>query len=420
VDNNTPVTKNINSVNIAANDGSYQFAETISLNTPGTLHTIKVWTSNLNGSATDEKQCDDTLSVELVEVENISATKTVLFEEFTTAPCGYCPEGDYYIDTIQANHPDIVAVAHHAGYLTDAMTTPASSSYADAFAFGAPTGNIDRIYYPPHYSIAQGRGSWSSLIVDQLNQWTPCNVSLTVSYDSTTRQLDATLNADFVDYAIPGDLRPCLWIVEDNVVGYGTGYDQSNFFDNDVGHYFYQQGNPIIGYNHRHVHRDVLGDTWGETGIIPHAPQKNSSYSEPYSTTLPTIWDENNVSVIGFVSYWDDDIRKRPVLNAAEVKLSDLGTVSLNENTIENWESAIYPNPASNTACVEFAVNTAKPIHLEITDLFGKVIKLQNVKKRARGIHRVYIDTENLSEGIYFVCLYAEGHSSTMKLSIVR
>jgi hypothetical protein len=124
-----------------------------------------------------------------------------------------------------AAEPNVIAVAHHAGYGTDAMTIPTNTTFSNAgFSAGAPSASVDRVYQ----GISRAGNGWANACATELTKNTPVNVAISGTYNSTSRVLDASVTASFVDYAIPGDLRLNLFIIEDKVTGTGSGYNQIN------------------------------------------------------------------------------------------------------------------------------------------------------------------------------------------------
>ena len=53
-------------------------------------------------------------------------------------------------------------------------------------------------------------------------------------------------------------------LVEDVVDQTGTGYDQRNAYNGAAGHPYYQKGDPVVGYEHTNVVRNVLTSALGD------------------------------------------------------------------------------------------------------------------------------------------------------------
>jgi hypothetical protein len=112
-------------------------------------------------------------------------------------------------------------------------------------------------------------------------------------------------------------------IVEDDVVGSGTGYDQANYYNTRTDYPELQAaGNPIKGYKHCMVQRDCpLDGIYGKAGSIPASPATGTPYSVPVSYTVPAQYKGlnvvlSNLYLVAFVGY-----NNGAVLNSEQVKL---------------------------------------------------------------------------------------------------
>ncbi|MEP7167841.1 MAG: Omp28-related outer membrane protein [Bacteroidota bacterium] len=331
----------------------------------------------------------------------------ILLEEFSTAPCGFCPDGDLVAAQLIIDHPQVIWVTHHAGFGTDSMTVPESITIANAFTTFAPGATIDRGDYPiPVYTsppyIAISRQKWDSVCVAHLNDPPVVDIFITNQYDSVTRLLNCTVDASFFTTPAPGDLRLNLFLVEDSVVGFGQGYDQTNYFNTTVGHPYYGAGDPIVGYIHHHVIRKVQTGTWGMTGVIPNSPVAGSTYTHTFTNiSLPASWKDYNMDVVAFVSYYNANANLREVLNSNQKKLTEVTT---NVNEIDNLSSrvAVYPNPASGEIHVNITENKNSENKIIITDFSGKEVLTSPLED-----NNSVIETKNISDGIYFYKIFS-------------
>ncbi len=337
-----------------------------------------------------------------------SGTRHILLEEFSTAPCGFCPEGDLFARQIIDAHPQVIWVTHHAGFGTDAMTVPASSTIASAFTTFAPAACLDRGDYPiPVYTIAPyigvSRQKWDSLVVAHLNDPPIVDVSVTNTFDVVNRLLDATVNINFIAAPTPGDLRLNLFLVEDSVSGTGSGYDQTNYFNTTQGHAFYNLGDPIVGYIHHHVIRKIETGAWGLTSVIPNNPSAGSSYSQGFTgISIPASWKEQDITLVAFVSYYHTDPHLRQVINSIETPLN-MGTAGISGVNPVDHSIAVYPVPAWNQLQVRISGQTgiAGQTRLVILDATGRVCFDERVTPEADG--HFFLDVSQLPAGVYFL-----------------
>lgn len=330
-----------------------------------------------------------------------SGAKHVLLEEFSTAQCGFCPDGDVIAAQLIIDHPEVIWVTHHAGFGVDSLTVPESVTIANTFTTFAPGACIDRGDYPiPVYTtapyIAISRQKWDSVCVVRLNDPPMVDMLIHNDYDSVTNLLNCTVTVDFLTAPPSGDLRLNLFIAEDSVVGFGNGFDQKNYFNTQVGHPCYGLGDTIIGYVHHHVMRKVVTGAWGLTGIIPSAPAAGNSYSHDFTNIqIKPNWKEKDIAVIAFVSYYNADAHLRTVLNTNEKDLLDNSSTGINaaENKINSVE--VFPNPATDKLIVKS--NDNENFDFIVSDVSGKIIQvLHNHEASA------VVSLTDFENGIYF------------------
>lgn len=398
----------------------------ITASNPGGYTDLAVWTSQPNGMA-DATPVGDTMTTRIFVNNGSGIQRKVLLEEFTTAPCPWCPDGTVVVEQILNSNPNVVAVGLHACFGTDAMTIQAASDYCSAFGSGAPTATVDRFLFPGETDVAIGRGggAWATRSTERANVTTPVSINMTGTYDSTSRAVSVDFEGTFVDYAVPGDIRVTIMIVEDSVTGSGAGFDQRNNYNSgqvDPNHPYVGAGDPIVGFIHRHVLRAVYpaGNSWGDNTVIPSSPALNAQYTKNYSFTLNNAWDEDKVTLVAVVSYFNADVGQREVLNAFDVKLDATFTgiedaISKNLSTL-----SVSPNPTSDIANIDFGLLKSNNINLTVYDMAGKKMMENNYGKMLQGDQRIRLNLDNLSEGFYFVTLNVGGELATKKISVIK
>lgn len=407
--------------------GEYQFKADPYLPTSGSgqYHEIVVWIGKLNGSQNDENNSNDTIRKSVFVNLGISAIKRTLIEEFTTVPCGFCPDGHLKLEEILNNYPNVIGVCHHAGFGTDAMTISQHSTYATDFADGAPTAAIDRHRFEGDAgNIAISRNIWESSALSMLNVPAPCRVQSYGSFDKSSGALNATVQVEFVDYALPGDLRITVFLVEDHVSeGTGTNWDQHSYYYNTVGHPFYQKGiyngsyAVLPKYDHRHVSRAVISPVWGTSGVISSNPQPGELKTKNYSYTFPSNWNKDSVYLVAFVSYYNTDKNKRDVLNSFITRVVDMPAQAVGiEQISSDFSFSIFPNPVKNMAVVKFSIPENTEVSYEIYNLMGKKIGGDKGFRFAAGINELFVNTSELAIGTYILKINAGGNTYSSKI----
>ena len=348
---------------------------------------------------------------------NAQAVKRVLVEKYTSAGCGNCPNGTALLTDITSNNSNVIWVSHHAGFIPDPMGFATIDSIAAAFTFGAPTATIDRVKFAGEQDVALSTNSWQTKIDDQLNQTANVEVGIMGEYNETTRRVTLNLSATFnTMMTAQGEYRFNVIVVEDNVTG-GSGYNQSNYFNNTTGHPFFGLGNPVVGYAHRHVVRDVLPSAWGMGGSIPNNPMMNTPYNMEVNYTLPANFDANHVSFVVFVTDYSSDVAMRSVLNAIEMPLNDFtNTTNTNELFSNTNDFSLSPLPATQFVDIRTtaanATNTST-YDIIVSNAIGQTIIAQNNMSLP-----TQLDISHLANGIYNVSLVADGKVVTKRLIV--
>ncbi len=393
---------------------------------PGAYTSLKVWTSN-PGGMTDVNTSNDTLVKQIFVNNGTSVTKNVLIEEFTTSVCQFCPDGAYTLENVLVSNPNAIGVGIHAGFGTDGMTIPEHSMVASAFTTSAPAAAIDRFRFTTSGILATAsRSLWNSRTALRGNEIAPVDIDMVMTYNNVTRQAIVTLTANYVDYALPADYRMGLYVVEDSVIGPignrgNNGWNQVNFYNTQAGHPYYQKGNPILGYAHRHVVRDVMpvGNPWGEAGVIPSAPVLNGSYSTTYTFQINSAWDLDRLSFVAYVVNYNSSVYERSVVNAKEIKFRGIST-RIEEQTAQLGDLDVFPNPANDQFFLDFKLKSQTTVSMQLMDMTGKLILDKRGSSMAKGSQLITIPVADLDAGIYFVRLQAGDQIETRKISVLH
>ena len=342
-----------------------------------------------------------------------SGVKYILLEEFSTTPCGFCPDGDVIAAQLIKDHPNVIWMTHHAGFGTDSLTVPESIPIANTFTTFAPGACLDRGDYPiPVYTmppyIAVSRQKWDSVCVAHLNDPPVADVKITNVYNTLSRLLNCTVEVSFMTTPSSGDLRLNLYVVEDSIVGFGKGFDQTNYFNTTPGHPCYQKGDPIVGYVHHRVLRSVPTGAWGLSGIIPASPEAGKTYSYT-STNLPISpnWKEKDIDVIAFVSYYNTEPKQRQVINSNHKMLTDASGTGVKSDMEKTPHLSLFPHPANRQISFQYNPSGISADRLIISDYFGRTLISYVLDTGTNGVS---FSVEEFPAGIYFYRLMSGVH----------
>ena len=76
---------------------------------------------------------------------------------------------------------------------------------------------------------------------------------------------------------------------------------------------------------------------------------------------------------------------------------------SIEESFLETFSSTLYPNPAHNSATIDFENPTNANFNLQVFDITGRAVIEQNIKT-----NRAQLNTQHLPPGIYQYRLLSE------------
>ncbi len=405
---------------------AFQFSTPLAM-TQAQLYALNVVAIAPNGG-TDADIANNTKSGDIIALSAIP-DKNVLFEEFTTAPCGYCPDGHVIAAQMESAHSYFIPVNIHAGYSTDAMTNSEASAYATAFADGAPTASIDRVLWSGEERVGVSRNTWDDRVVERESEISPATISANSSYNTSTREVTVNLTAKFYG-AVSGNFRVNAHLVEDSVTGTGSGYNQTNNYNGVSGHPMQGRGNPIVGYVHRHVFRKALGTTWGATGVVPSTTTDNGEYSKTLTYTIPANINVERCKIVAFVHEYNSSVTsgKNEVINAVMLPLN--GSVTQNAtpsvySSVADNQSAlssisVYPNPANDIININVKLVADAKFAFEVYNMIGQNVHSVAATEFSKGSSTLQLNTSSYENGVYFVAIRENGKTVSTQRFVVN
>lgn len=378
-------------------------------------HLMKIWVNSPNTNA-DENPSNDTMKF-TYHVAKSGVAKKTLIEEFTGAWCGYCPEGAFVLnDVIKQGNGKNIGIAIHGGTAntsSDRMIFSKGREIDTAYANGYPSFMANRYFFfeAQNTTMAFSRDQVTANVADLLTLNTPAAVSIkNFAYDTTTRKATFDFETVFNDN-FTADFRPVVYVVEDSLKGSGSGWDQVNYFsgsgtpnnnpfpgDPDLD----DLPNPITGWYHRHVLRDIVTPVNGDAGVIPTTIVANTTYSKSYTVTLAANVNPTQTHIVCAVQNNSTSKAYRQVLNSEEIAV-----VKKTSSAVRSIDNAIFntieinPNPVKDLAKVEFDLKNNVTLNVELFNIAGtKVMSIENGFFNS-GTHTVGFDCSNLANGAY-------------------
>ena len=292
--------------------------------------------------------------------------KKVVLEDFTGTWCGWCPEGTVVIEGLDATHgANFIGIGNHSG---DALEVPDGAGLDAGFAVGSyPSGAVDRYNWPTG-GIVQNRGYWPSDVTTRLAISPIASISLkNKTWDEATRQLEVDVEVMFVaaDAAIAKAIN--LGILEDSIPATGT-YAQSNYSS------AVQAGaSPLSPWFHNHTLMDWLDGVWGDATVVPVSPTLSTPYTKHYSYTLPSTIDFNQCHLIAIVSH-NGTTTEKDIINAESARITNNYNTSVANVDNQFQGINVYPNPSNSISNIQFNVETAGVVTMDVYDMTGSKI----------------------------------------------
>ncbi len=369
-----------------------------------------------------------------------SAPRNVVIEEFTGAWCGFCPDGALKVEEILQSHPEVVAISRHVG---DDMALPQDDSLNAYYRPFFPQALIDRFYFsifdgsiPKDRSSQSSPNLWEEYVASRKGNAYPSSIdlSMTSSYDTTTRQLTVTVKGNFVDYD-SGDIRVHFLLLQDSVTGSGDGYDQVNYYSSQsfavggASHPFYNLPDPIVGYRHNHTIRVHATPLWGAPlSASPRKYTPNDSFERTWTITLPSTIDDRYAYPVAFVSYYEGtevlyynyviNGTKQGYLNPEESVGSGIGE---EPTPASSGIIRVAPNPASEWSLLYFQqAERLADVTVRILDVTGKEVATVVNGRFVDGKHPVMLPVQALRPGMYIVAVTINGVTYTERLHVVK
>ena len=245
---------------------------------------------------------------------NGEVLRRVLLEDVTGHLCNNCPAAAQVAEQLQGVYgaDELVVVAIHAGdYFSEPATppnsdgsystnfqTPAGNAYANTWSISfLPTGMVSRKLF--NNSIILSESAWGSAVSDIIGEPADFEVWFE-SLDHQGGTIQTTVKVAVLN-EVTGDHNLTVYLTEDHVIDW-----QLNSQDSPP---------DVRDYEHRHVLRDNLNGTWGETIITGSASAGDTltfSYSRPISAN---VLEPDNCSLVAYVyntaSYEVMQVRER-------------------------------------------------------------------------------------------------------------
>lgn len=266
--------------------------------------------------------------------------RTALLEDFTGIHCGYCPEGHAIAADLEATYTDRVVVVgvHAGGYAVPQngtepdFRTPEGTAIDAFFTIGGyPAGVIDRHLFGGADDL--GRGAWAGAVSQVLGMPSPVNVGVESTYDAGSHQLTVHVRGYYTGDSPSGNDYVSVLVRENHLIGWQTDYANGNH----------------TAYDHMHVLRHYLTDTWGED-VGNHTA--GEEIDRTYTYTVPDTWNIDNCEVVAFISENQSEVyqaREVAANGGTTLVIGDVSTPPVLYAAGQNGSPTLFNNGFTNT-----------------------------------------------------------------------
>lgn len=344
---------------------------------------------------------------------NLSYTepRRVLLEYCTGTWCGYCPCGHQAIDhQIIPAYPNTIFIAYHGGASSDdPWKNFEGNSVRSLLGFSAyPTGIIDRGNTPNNPYVTYDM--WFGKIQTRYNASANTQVNLafvTKAYNSSTRELSATINATALQ-SLTGQYKIQFVIIENNVI-----YQQNHYAS--CGYTGY-----ITDYVHKHIARSMVNGPTGEN-LNTGAWAQNQMLSKSFTKVLDTSWVADNCDLIAFVYRDSTTLAYANVEQASEVSVTQPLGITYQNSVPQSYKLAQnFPNPFNPVTNIVFEIPKAGNVSLKVYDIMGREVAGFIDGYIEAGIYKATLDAAEWSSGVYFYTLSTNEFTETKKMVLTK
>jgi hypothetical protein len=386
---------------------SYNFSHptSVNVNTP-IPYNVKAWVSTVG----DADNSDDTLSASISGLAFLP-TKRVLIEEGTGTWCQWCPRGAVYteqIDTVYLGTAIVVAVHN-----SDPMADPTYDAGLGTLIGGYPSGAVDR------KEVDVDPTDFETSYLNLINDVPPADVNLTATYDPATSIATVTVTA-VIAGELTGDYRLNAIMVEDDVTGTTSGYNQVNAYSggaagalSGAGHDWHLEPNPVpaADMHYDFVGRAILGGFEGQIGSLPSTLMANNSYSYSFAYTVPNTYDVSQMRAIAVLI----DGSNGQILNANRGFYGI--TTSVKTVTAPDFTMGLFPNPANDFAQLELNLVRGGSFTVEVINVIGQTVHRQQITG-SNGMNVIGLPVSQFNDGVYMVRVSMNGSQLTQRLIV--
>jgi len=358
----------------------------------------------------DADLSDNTISVEVSGITYIPSKK-VVGEEGTGTWCGWCPRGTVALDSMEAFFSDeFIGIAVHN---SDPMEV---AEYDSGLNFqGFPSGKINRVLHINPSDFRLGLEVTKKAV-------SPMAVDLVATGNESDRTISVEFSTESVTQLIDKDFRMSVIIMEDNVTGTTSNYNQTNNFSGTApgvlvgvdGVDWSTLPNPVLAadIDYDHVARAILGGFDGLAESIPANLSAGDVITEVFSWTVPTTMNMDELHAIAMII----DNATGAIINAEK---SEIDVVTSTNEKIADAMVNVTPNPANQKVLLDISLESDAEVNLLVLNGIGEVMSNEYLGRASGSFESLY-DVSSLPDGLYIFKVSIDNIVSTKKIIVLK
>lgn len=359
-----------------------------------------------------DNDVSDNVTTQSIDPIVPAADKLVIAEEATGTWCGWCPRGAVAMERSAKNYHGLFqGIAVHNG---DPMTNSIYDTGLGTILDGYPSAAVDR-------QSDIDPGNIPSAFIEQIQIAPKGKLINGATYDATTRELNVSISVDVLSN-LNSNWKIACAIVENDVTGSGSGYNQANYYapgTNGVMGGYENLPNPVPAADmvYDEVARSISPSFKGYKGF---ADAKTAGDSKTFNFTfiLANDWKVDDIHIVGLFigSNGKIDNGSTSTINEAIAEGFTSGTEVLGtkEFTFEPNDIQVYPNPSSDVLNIRINEHITESVHYELINSLGKSVLVGKVEND----FNTTLDISNYPKGLYFINFNTNNTSGVQKIII--
>ena len=363
--------------------------------------------SMVNGLGSDDVACNNNVVTGVIGIK-LADDKRVVVEEATGTWCTWCVRGHVFMERMEEKYADrFIGIAVHNG---DPMAVEEYDSYVGSFPgfSGYPNAIVDRS------SVVDPSGL-EVPIVTRVQMDVKSTFEITATYDPDLKELVPTVTV-FAKEDIPSTYRLVVVLVEDDVTGTSSGYNQINAYagggNGEMGGY---ENLPSPVPASQMVYEDVARALFTPANGMAVGEKIEAGQSKEFTFGVE-LTDEMETEHLRIVAFLAQPSPVRQIDNAFEVHFEDV-VISNSKDFDLDIAVKVFPNQARDITNITLDLGNSGDVEIQLFSMSGQLIS-SRAYGTLSGKQVFTVDAENLTNGIYSAVISVDGKKINKKIVV--